>query len=496
MSSVVNPTHRLYTSRQCRELDRIAMEEFGFSGLALMKTAGLRAFSRITRQFGYPEPFVVLCGSGNNGGDGYVVARCARETGLEVVVVPAFAPGTRNTIRTCQEYLDLGGKMASEGDEEVLSTAGIIVDGLFGTGLSRAPAGASARLIETANQLRCPVVALDVPSGLDSDTGAVFSPCIQADMTVTFIGKKLGLYTGPGTERCGLVYFEDLDVPVAVHHRLSAAGRIMSPPRLPKRRVDSHKRDYGSVVVAGGDDGMLGAVLLCGEAALRCGSGLVTILSTRKHLDLPATYCPELMSRCLESGSALDASLHRCDVVVLGPGLGQGQWSESVFERVRSLGLPLVVDADGLNILSRSRTKNENQILTPHPGEAARLLHCPTREVQDDRVGAARAITKRYGGVCILKGAGSLVVDGPDEVTVCDHGNPGMASAGMGDVLSGMVGALVGQGMPLPDAARAGVWLHSACADQAAENLGQTSLLARDIVHVLPRMLVQVSRER
>ncbi len=493
---MLKPDRRLYTSRQCRQLDRIAMEEFGFCGLELMKTAGRRAFSRITGQFGYREPFVVLCGAGNNGGDGYVVARCALETGLDVRVVQAFVPKTPGTVQTCQEYLDLGGTVASGNRGEILHGAGLIVDGLFGTGLSRAPAGASAELISAANRVRCPVAALDIPSGLDSDTGAAFSPCIRADMTVTFIGKKLGLYTGAGTERCGPVCLEDLGVPAAAHDRLSAAGRMMAPPRLPGRRADSHKRDYGSVVVAGGNDGMLGAALLCGQAALRCGSGLVTVLSTRNHLDMPAMYCPELMSRCLEDALELDASLHRCDAVVLGPGLGQGKWSESVFERVLSLGRPTVIDADGLNILSRSGMKNENQVLTPHPGEAARLLQCTPREIQNDRAEAAREITRQYGGVCILKGAGSLVADGPGEVTVCDRGNPGMASAGMGDVLSGIVGAWVGQGMPLPDAACAGVWLHSACADQVAENLGETSLLASDVVNGLPGILVQSCRQR
>ncbi len=486
-------------------MDRIAIDRYGYSGLLLMKTAGERAFANIMACFSGVEPMVVLCGSGNNGGDGYVVAKCAQAIGLEVVVVQASEPKTRDAIQVCHEFVDRGGSIITSdtNDIEVLQSAGLIIDGLFGTGLNRAPSGFYADLIRVANQASCladcPVVALDIPSGLDSDTGFAFDPCIKAAMTVTFIGKKFGLFTGQGKNCSGRIKFEDLNLPGDIQKSVKPIARIIPRPELKKRVPDSHKGDYGNIIIAGGDNGMLGAALLAGRAALRCGSGRVTVLSTERHLDMPALHCPELMSQCIENETGFARLCEHSDVVVVGPGMGLSDWSKQIFDCLIELQKPMVIDADGLVLLAdafgkRDAGKHDHWVLTPHPGEAATLLGCSTADVQKDRIGAVKAIGEQFGGVCVLKGAGTLIADLSAAVGVCDRGNPGMASAGTGDVLAGIIGSLIGQNLDsgnldLGKAAQAGVWLHATCADKIAGKIGMASLLAGDIIDALPETL-------
>ncbi len=494
-------------------MDRIAIDRYGYSGLLLMKTAGERAFANIMARFSAAEPMVVLCGSGNNGGDGYVVAKCAQVIGLEVIVVQASAPKTKDTIQVCQEFVDRGGSIITSdtNDIEALRSAGLIIDGLFGTGLNRAPSGCYADLIRAANQASCqvgrqagcPVVALDIPSGLDSDTGFAFDPCIEASMTVTFIGQKFGLFTGQGKNCSGQIKFEDLNLPADIQESIKPIAKIIPSPALKKsplkkRKADSHKGDYGNIIIAGGDNGMLGAPLLAGRAALRCGSGRVTVLSTERHLDMPALHCPELMSQCIEDKTGFARLCEQCDVVVIGPGMGLSDWSKRIFDGLIELQKPMVIDADGLAFLAEAFGKRDHWVLTPHPGEAAKLLGCSTAEVQQNRLGAVTAISEKFGGVCVLKGAGTLVADASDAsdmVGVCDRGNPGMATAGAGDVLAGMIGSLMGQDFDPGKAAQAGVWLHATCADKIAARIGMASLLAGDIIDALPETLSSVQAQ-
>lgn len=476
----------IYQAHQTRELDRFVIEQCGVPGLELMRRAGEAAFARMMERYSGAGCMVVVCGPGNNGGDGYVVAECARRIGMRVTVLAAAAPATADAAAAARGYRDAGGDIIAiknTNDCAALDGADLIIDALFGTGLSRAPQGVAADLIRRIENAPGAVLALDMPSGLHSDTGAAFEPCVAADMTVTFIGVKLGLLTGRGRARAGEIVFEDLRIPVEARNAVPPAARLIAPPKLPPRAMDAHKGDAGRVLVVGGESGMLGAALLAGEAALRCGSGLVTVAGPEAHLDLPALRCAELMS---------------ADAVVLGPGLGQSDWSAQVFARFIGSKSPLVVDADALNHLARlARAPRDsscrpNRILTPHPGEAARLLQLAPADIEADRPAAARAIAARFGGVCVLKGAGTLVAAAEESgaaLLVCDRGNPGMASAGMGDVLSGIAGALLGQGMPALDAAAAAVWLHSTAADVAAETTGQRGLLARDVIAGLPRLL-------
>lgn len=491
-----NLPEEIYQARAVREIDRAVIEQHGVSGIALMRRAGEAAFKQIMARHSGINHLVVVCGAGNNGGDGYVVARCARGIGIRVSVLAAAAPNTGDAAAASQEYCDNGGAV-EVGDSalttEVFADADLVVDALFGTGLSRAPEGIGAGLIERMNHADCPVVSLDMPSGLHSDTGFAFSPCVAARSTITFIGVKLGLLTGHGRSHAGEIVFEDLRIPAEARRAAAPVARIIQPPALRKRARDMHKGEAGHVLVVGGERGMLGATLLAGEAALRCGSGLVTVAGTAAHLDLPALRCAELMSA--EAMQVVADNTPAFDAIVLGPGLGQSTWSGQVFARFINAAPPMVVDADGLNWLARAETSPRHRsdwILTPHPGEAARLLRCAVADIQADRLAAARKIAAKFGGICVLKGAGTLVACADGAVFLCDRGNPGMATAGMGDVLSGIIGSLLGQRLPAAAAATAGVWAHGRAADEAAQNTGERSLLARDVIHHLASVLKAV----
>ena len=259
--------------------------------------------------------------------------------------------------------------------------------------------------------------------------------------------------------------------------------------QITSRHWSSHKGTYGRVAVVGSDDGMLGATLMAGRAALRSGSGLVTVVSTKSHLDMCAAYQPELMSQCFENQSHVNQTFRQSDVIVLGPGLGRSKWSEKAFDRTMQFNHSMVIDADGLFHLKRSGLKRDNWVLTPHPGEASNLLDCSSEDIQNNRFMAVEEICRIYGGVCVLKGAGTLICDEDKIVSLCNSGNPGMATAGMGDVLSGMIGSFIGQNFNLRQAAEAGVWLHGFCGDKAAREKGEASLIATDVIDHIPGVL-------
>ena len=484
----------IYQARAIQEIERVVIEQHGVSGIVLMRRAGEAAFKQIMTRYSSIHHLVVVCGAGNNGGDGYVVALCARKIGIRVTVRASAAPATDDAATALREYQDHGGAL-SAGDDSILNDADLIVDALFGTGLSRAPEGIGAELIRRMNDADCPVVSLDMPSGLHSDTGFACESCVKADTTITFIGLKLGLLTGQGRGHAGAIVFEDLDIPTAARRTVKPVARIIQRPLLPKRAREMHKGDAGRVLVVGGDISMLGAVLLAGEAALRCGSGLVTVAGGESHLNLPALHCPELMSADALQLPSKNVSAN-ADAVVLGPGLGRSRWSEQVFDRFITNDRPMVVDADGLHWLARAGAQSQPhrscRILTPHPGEAGGLLQCTAAEIQADRPAAAREIAGKFGGICILKGAGTLVACADRALFLCDKGNPGMASAGMGDVLSGIIGSLLGQGLPATAAAIAGVWIHGSAADAAVQSTGQRSLLARDVIHHVASVIMGI----
>ena len=476
-----------------RELDYRAVQDAGIPAAELMQRAGRAAWQLLTVQWPGAQRILVLCGAGNNAGDGYVVATLALMAKRRVTVLTlgdsAKLPAAAAEMRSI--FLKTGGvERAFDGK---LPEADAVVDGLLGTGLDRPLAGPWLEAVQLLNASRLPVLALDIPSGLDADTGAEQGASVRAAVTVTFIGLKSGLFTGAGPECVGQLRFDDLGLPGSMYAGLLPRARrlrstAMREHLLPRRPRNAHKGDFGHVLIVGGDHGMGGAARLAAESALRCGAGLVSIATRREHVQPLLSALPEAMAHGVESPGDLAPLLAKASVVVVGPGLGQGEWSRAMLPHALSSPLPLVVDADALNLLARAPRKREHWVLTPHPAEAGRLLETDTSAVQSDRYAAVEDLAGRYNAVAVLKGAGSLVA-APGELTaVCTAGNPGMAAPGMGDLLTGVIAALVAQHLPLADAARAGVYLHAAAGDLAARQ-GERGMLARDLLEPLRQLV-------
>ena len=475
---------KLYSAQQAREIDRIAQEQTEVSGFQLMTKAAQASF-QIMKQY-YPDvkKITVFCGAGNNAGDGYLIAKLALQAGYKVQLLSVVAGEklTGDAALAKQAYGNAGGEILH--DFHLLNNADLIIDALLGTGLDRPVTGEFATAIQHINTSGVPVLAIDIPSGLNADTGNIMACAVQADLTITFIVLKKGLFTGLAADYCGTVLFSDLDVPSKlIEHELSE-GSLLQTVTLAKRPRCAHKGMFGHVLVVGGDYGYAGAVKLAAEAALNSGSGLVSVATRKAHASQMYLTCSELMGHELEQLAEIKALLDKITVLVLGPGLAQRLWAKNVWPSLISLNLPRVIDADALNLLADSPAYSEQWILTPHPGEAARLLQCSTANILQDRFKAVRALQAKYGGVCVLKGAGTLIFDGK-HVYVNTTGNPGMAAGGMGDVLSGIIGALLAQHYSLLDAAKIGVYLHGLAADKAAVHFGERGLRATDVLQFL-----------
>lgn len=483
---------RLYRSDQVRALDRCAIEDHGIDGYRLMQRAGAKAFAVARAKWPETRSVTVCCGGGNNGGDGYVIARLALQAGLAVQLI-ALKPTDDlrgDAKKAAMGWLEAGGSIEHPG---TTIRGDLIVDALLGTGLDRPPSGDFADTIVNINNSHRPVLAVDVPSGLNADTGMPLGASVRADVTVSFIGKKRGLYTGQAGRWCGDRLFFDLDTPACIHNQQTPDACLLDKKMVRQwmgtRSPETHKGDLGHVVVVGGDEGMAGAPILAGQAALRTGSGLVSLATRQGHCGLAVVAQPELMAHAAETLDALDGLLGRTDVIALGPGLGNSEWSRAVWQRVLAKNLPLVLDADGLNLLAESDdlSLSGTVVMTPHPGEAARLLDCAASDVQADRFAAARSLARRYGAIAVLKGHGTVIADPQGRTAVCPYGNPAMATAGMGDALTGVIASLLGQGLDPFDAACCGVVVHALAGDAEAHDRRQ--ILASELIDRLPRVL-------
>ena len=480
---------KLYRAVQIRELERIAIEEYGIASFDLMSRAGQATFQVLKKQYPDAQSIAVFCGSGNNAGDGYIIAKLALESDLNVCVytVSASKKLKGDALSASQAYRSAGGAVSLFQSEQLI-TAEVLIDALLGTGLDRAVTGLYATVIKSINRHFAPVIAVDIPSGLQADTGNVLGLAVKADYTVTFIGLKQGLFTGQAAEYCGEICYAQLAVPEQIFTDVTASAIRVVKNQLPLRNRYAHKGDCGHVLIIGGDLGYSGAARLAGEAALRVGSGLVSIATRMKHAGLMNLNRPELMVHGVETPAQLVLLLEKADVIVVGPGLGLSAWAKALFNTAINTEKPLVIDADGLNLLAKSATVKSNWILTPHPGEAGRLLNCSTADIQQDRFAAVLSIQANYGGVAILKGAGTLIAS-EHQLAVSNTGNPGMASGGMGDVLAGVLAGLLAQGLSLQDAAHQGVYNHGLAADLAAEKDGERGLLASDLMTYLRQLV-------
>lgn len=477
----------LYDGAALRALEASQAQRLG-DGFALMARAGQAAWRELLARWPEVQRIVVVCGPGNNGGDGYELCRYAHQSGRDarVLRIDAHAPRSELAKRACESYRQSGGRIKAFSDG--FGRAELIVDALFGIGLAREPDADAAKVIDAINASGLPVFALDVPSGLDADRGSAPGRVVRATHTLQFLAPHVGLATGAAAARTGTLSVATLETGDALADVTPAAIRLDARDLggwIPARARDAHKGQCGHVLCIGGDLGKGGAVMLAADAALRCGAGLVSVATQPAHVAALLARRPEAMAQGLESADGIEPLLARADVVALGPGLGQEAWGASLYERALAASKPLVLDADALNLLAqRTRILPAGTILTPHPGEAARLLGFTVAEVQANRFAAARLLAEMFGGVVVLKGAGTLVA-APEQVPrVIAAGNPGMAVGGMGDLLTGCIAALRAQGFAPFEAACCGALLHAVAGDDAAI-AGERGLLPSDLLDAL-----------
>ncbi len=482
--------NKLYLAEQVRAMDRMAIEQQGIPGIDLMRKAGGVVFKLIQTHYANDD-VIVFCGAGNNAGDGYVVAALALKAGIKVDVYYLSSPGELkgDALTAYHDYLFAGG-VAIRFDENRLLKKAIIIDALFGTGLNRALSGEYEAAVNCINKSKSSVIAVDIPSGLNADTGCLMGCAVKADISISFIALKQGLFTGEAAEYCGQILYSSLGISEEVLQSFSYASKRIDSVYIAKRHRCAHKGSHGHVLVIGGEVGYSGAIKLAAEAALRVGAGLVSIATRPVHAELINIARPELMCHGVESASELLPLLNKATVVVIGPGLGQSGWAKDLLQSVLLSNKPLVCDADALNLLAKAPHYQDNRVLTPHPGEAARLLNSTTAAIASDRFAAVSAIQKQYGGVVVLKGAGTLICHA-DEISLSTTGNPGMATAGMGDTLTGMIAGLLAQGLALEVAARTAVYLHGKAADLSAQQQGEIGLLASDLMPFIRKLVNQ-----
>jgi ADP-dependent NAD(P)H-hydrate dehydratase / NAD(P)H-hydrate epimerase len=479
----------IYQIGQIRRIEALAEKE-GCSGEQLMQRAGKAAFELMRARFPGQENIICVCGSGNNGGDGYVLARLAKEAGLAVRVIHVGEAGK-------MQGAALAARKAAEGtgipisslhDASKLPPCDLVIDAVCGIGVTEPLHGEPLLAVQQMAQSSAPILAIDIPSGINANTGEILGAAPSAAATITFLGLKLGLLTGAGIACAGEVAVDLLDIPPFIYDEVQPVAERLSLSSfmnyLKPRPRDWHKGLSGHLLIVGGDEGYSGAPRMAAMAALRTGAGLVSVATHPANAAMMNAACPEIMCHAISRPDQLIPLMQRADCIVLGPGLGQTEWSHQLWDRaVRTTG-PLLIDADGLNLLAQQPHQQNNWVLTPHPGEAARLLQKPTGAVQRDRLTALHALIKRYGGVIALKGAGTLVGSANSMAGVCDAGNPGMATAGMGDILSGVIGSLIVQQVPLADAAKLGVLLHALAGDLEAEE-GERGMMATDLLPFL-----------
>ncbi len=479
----------IYQVAQIQTLEKLALATTNGDGSVLMHRAAT-VISKYIRQYKpQPQHIRVFCGLGNNAGDGYLVASLLLQAKFRVTVysIAPIAKLTGIALQAYKTYRKHAGKLSNL-NKINFGKSDLILDAMFGIGLNRELSQPYINAIRIINQSQCPVISIDIPSGIDANTGAIKTQAVKATVTITLIGLKLGLFTHAAVDYCGTILLNDLNIPAKVFQQITPKTYISQPTLLPARKRNSHKGHYGHVLIIGGDLGFAGAPRLAAETALRTGAGLVSIATRATHAHNLTANCFELMAHGIKNSAELQKLINQASVIVLGTGLGQNTWGKMLFNTAIKSQIPIIIDADGLNLLAQQPMHNSNRVLTPHPKEAARLLNCPTVTVNNDRLQASTKIQQQYGGICVLKGAGSLVKS-EHNCNLNTTSNPGMATAGMGDVLTGIIASLIAQGLSLSEAATTGVYLHGQAADLAVEKAGQRGLLATDLIPYLRKLV-------
>jgi hydroxyethylthiazole kinase-like uncharacterized protein yjeF len=506
---------RVATAAQIAEIDRRAIKEFGVSWAALMDRAGQAvATAAISMLSARNSPLVVVvCGKGNNGGDGLVAAHYLHREGIRVEVILAspeseFSGEARRVLETARQAA-VPVRSISEGDRRMLGGAALIIDALFGTGFRGPARGQAAELIEAINRTGTPVLAVDIPSGVSADSGSADGAAIRAAATITMGLPKVGLLLFPGADLAGSIVVADIGYPGTLSNDSSVRTHLVTSDMvralLPVRRPNSHKGDYGRVLLVAGSVGYTGAAVLATRGALRSGAGLVTLAVPKSIYPSIAAHVVEGMPTPLpDSDGALAAGalrqlqvlFGRSDVAAVGPGLSQAPGVRRVVQGMLASKKPIVLDADGLNVLG-GRTKVLSKaaaplVITPHPGELARLMDVSSEKIQGDRLNSARSAAKRFKCTVLLKGARTVVATPGGDAYIVPTGNAGMATGGMGDVLTGVIASLIGQGLDPTPAAYCGAYLHGLAADLIASERGMAGMLASEVADLLPVAIERV----
>ncbi|MEA2559100.1 MAG: ADP-dependent NAD(P)H-hydrate dehydratase / NAD(P)H-hydrate epimerase [Acidobacteriota bacterium] len=504
---------RILSAEAMREVDRIAIEELGIPSMVLMENAAIGVVDAIGEIYEEAESAAIFCGPGNNGGDGLAIARHLAVRGYDVqVFLVAGRRGMRGDAEVqlgicrrqglaIQEVADEDGVV--EALEEARE-ADLIVDALFGTGLSKPLEGILADLVQGLNDLPVPRVSVDLPSGLNGSKAEPLGPHIEADLTVTFAAPKIAHVFPPASESVGELVVTDLGIPPELVEEAEEEGGALHllvgeelSGLLPERKPGTHKGDYGHVLLVAGSPGKAGAAILAARAAVRSGAGLVTAAVPESILDVVDLGSIESMTLPLRSLDRVLEAIEGKSVLAMGPGLGQEDETVAAVRRIAGeVSLPLVLDADGINAFAGRAAelagRSAETVLTPHPGELGRLLGISTSEVQGDRIAAARRAAVEAEAVVVLKGYRTLVATPGGEVHVNPTGNPGMATGGSGDVLTGLIAGLLAQGLGALDAARLGVYLHGLAGDLAAARTGEAALAAGDLLTYLPAAFLEL----
>ncbi|MDH5562507.1 MAG: NAD(P)H-hydrate dehydratase [Nitrospirota bacterium] len=513
----------LVTPEQMQELDRRTIHDANIPGTTLMERAGAGVVTHLLQHAGSPKGknVVVFCGKGNNGGDGLVVARLllAKGARLKVLLMAPYQELSKDaktmyrrlTKKTKPSHILV--RPSQKIVESLAQDAHILIDGLFGTGLSSSLRDPYTTVIHAINTSRAYTVAIDIPSGLDSATGAIWGTAVKADLTVTFGCPKIGLYVGEAIDQVGHIEVVDIGIPDEYVQSLNPQAQLLTHelirPLIPPRRASAHKGTFGHVGIVAGSPGKAGAPALAALGALRVGTGLVTVGTPKtvapivesKLLEVMTMGLPETPEHLLgfESYPTLTSFCRDKSALAFGPGLGVSSSTTKLLSQLLpQLHAPCVLDADALNNLASTlnvlSTMKQPPVLTPHPGEMARLVsQASSQTINEDRIGAASTFATTHRVILVLKGANTVIAHPHGQIAICPTGNPGMASAGMGDVLTGMIAGLLAQGLPSWDAARMGVYLHGLAGDLAVMATGEPGLIASDVISAIPHAFLQVA---
>lgn len=493
---------------EMQDLDRRAMEEFGIPPEILMENAGEASYSVVSREFGVTgKRFTILCGLGNNGGDGFVLARKLHSNGGHVRVLlfgrreELKGPARKNFDIISRMPIEIESPESVESVKDAFCHSDAIVDAMFGTGLTRAVAGIHEDVIQSINESQTCVFSIDIPSGVNGDTGQVMGVAVRADYTITYGLPKIGNLLYPGNALCGKLYLSHISFPPSLYDTDSIKVEINTPVELPRREKDTHKGTYGKALFIAGSSSYLGAPYFAALSFLKAGGGLSYLAAPKSISPFLASRGSELVlipqketsagSIALDNRDDLLAFSRDMDMVVVGPGLSlNDETQELVVELAKKSRTPLLVDGDGLTAIARDiqciKNREAETILTPHPGEMSRIAGTAVSDVTTNRIEVLRKTARELNSIIVLKSAHSLIGYPDETVFINTSGNPGMATAGSGDVLTGTIAAMNGLGLPIRNAARMGVFIHGLSGDLAARDRGEDGITAQDILDYLP----------